>query len=83
MKTHVHVFIEIPALQKTYECLFYRNASFTVNLKLLKELIGDTEEFCGIGEGCAVYCAEYGVFCDMYVDLHHLNVTDGMTFSVY
>ena len=78
----VHVFIEIPVLQKTFECLFHRHSSMNDNLTLLLETLPE-EERIFLQEDTLILEKETGLVCDRWIDLHRLNVHDGMIFTVY
>lgn len=84
MNGNVHLFIEIAALRKTYECLFHRDFSIDENMSILMELIhNDTSGLFTYDSDTAVIEKSTGMICDRFVDLARLNVQDGMTLIVF
>ncbi len=83
-ETHVRINLFFPILQKNYECLFSRDASFTKNLQVFQTILErDAGRFYRLHERVIIVEKESGRFCDLDISLKRLGIQDGMTFILY
>ena len=84
MDNNLHIFVEIPAICKTYECLFSRYSSINDNLLLLMVLVqNDITGRYQYDEHTIIIEKRSGHICEKYVDPVRLNLKDGMTLMVF
>ncbi len=83
-ETHVRIDLFFPVLQKTYECLFSRQASFAQNLCIFQPLLEkDGQRFYRFRSSMIIVEKDSGIFCDLDICLDRLGIQDGMTFILY
>lgn len=83
-QTHVRIDLFFPILQKTYECLFTRQASFSQNLQTFQPIMEkDAQHFYQLRSQVIIVERDSGICCDPDIHLERLGIRDGMTFLLY